>query len=252
VWQYGARNTTTGKSLDRTDWAIVDPETRAALVEATIQHPANSGDLGCAGHAWTRDGRLVVAGGTKWSFESPVVVGARHVYLFDPLRYQVGNPNNMWVKQDAELDRDRWYPSVYMIPPNPDVSPEPRLLIMGGDASFEQAGSFFAYPENTNTYESFTPPQLNFVQGAFEHHINRPTSQLFYGPAEGNSNFFKAFGFYPRAQLLADGRLFWAGFRYGAASFRHDRTQTETYVPVDDATPASTIAAMAAACSFPT
>jgi hypothetical protein len=235
VWDYGFG--------DQTTWAIVNPQTGAAIVPQTVlQHDVGTGNLGCAGHAWTHEGKLVVAGGTKSL--SPLI-GAKHMYVFDPQLYLPAFPNLMWVPQERKLERNRWYPSVYMIA-ELNLEAAPRLVVLGGDLTNDMGQQYG--PNFTNTYESFRPNALSANQGRFEE--SSPGVQLYAGPPDGQSNPLHALGVYPRMHLLADGRLFMSSMRVRSAYLRH-HAQPAVWTAMDDSNCTSWARAYCASVLFP-
>ena len=170
--------------------------------------PEGYGDLFCSGHAWTYDGRLFVAGGTRYSTPTQQIPsnqrwGNELAYLYDPS----AGPDGTWWKQ-ADLADWRWYPTVTALGNDNLHSPQrPRLLVFGGTRIVDITGA----PRNPadpsmNTYESFVPPPPAFTNGAFE---LLPVRQ-FPGPRY-QTPLNSPLDLYPRMFLLSDGNVFMAG-----------------------------------------
>ncbi|HEX6884035.1 MAG TPA: galactose oxidase early set domain-containing protein [Planctomycetota bacterium] len=170
-------------------WAIVDPADSSAPVfwNAELSIPTGRGDLFCAGHAWTSDGELLVAGGTT---AYPVIAG-KLTYLWDP----VGGANGGWLRQ-PDMAETRWYPTVLLT----DTG---ELLIAGGTRGR-------GLPER-NDYEVFVPYAR---VGAW----TRPApARVFPGPQVAGGEF----GLYPRLLQLETGEQFMAGENGVAVKMNH-------------------------------
>ena len=114
-------------------WAIVDPNWTAAgggigFRNFFLDMPSGTqtGDLFCAGHAWMRDGRLFVAGGTAiYNVAGGGWYGAALVYQFAPDEYDASNQDyGVWHRQ-PDMGVTRWYPTV-------TVLGDDSFLITGG------------------------------------------------------------------------------------------------------------------------
>jgi len=193
----------------------------------------DEGDLFCPGLAWTRDGRLFVAGGTRaWPpgfngfpdvplAAAPPWLGGRMVWLFDPTRLDPLNGAQglygEWAEVSfsgstlpARMQRYRWYPTV-------TVDHNDKMVITGGI----DAGSYVM----VNNYEAMgvvpRQPNLNpWAQGTYDVHSpgTSPSDRVFLGPSGPDILYFDL---YPRMHMLTDGSLLCSGFFSGWARKEH-------------------------------
>ena len=64
VWDVGPNQGQTCTSTPLTPWGMFNAEANPRVfVNNILPHAAGTGNLGCSGHAWTMDGRLLVVGG---------------------------------------------------------------------------------------------------------------------------------------------------------------------------------------------
>ncbi|MEQ1894769.1 MAG: galactose oxidase-like domain-containing protein, partial [Planctomycetota bacterium] len=164
---------------------------------ALLALPRGGGDFFCAGHAWTSDGRLLVAGGTEEypdrdDHDHDFITGGRLLYLYDPGFGDLGR----WTRQ-LDLAADRWYPTVL-------ATGSGELLVAGGLDSA-------ARPAHTS-YEVF-PGDRAGSPGRGQH----TARTLFSGPGGPASEF----ELYPRMHLLRSGDLFVVGFDGASARGNH-------------------------------
>lgn len=207
-----------------TRFAIVDPLRKRSLVTArgsfdfldawldidSTAPELERNELFCAGHAWTAEGDLFVAGGTKaplpqgfqyGAFESGPVDqayfhGAKLAYLWDPSHGLFGT----WTRL-PDLAQARWYPSVVAV----DAG---HVAVLGG----YEFGDFFA----CNTLEVYELASRRWARNV--HHVpDLPT--LLYGPPYG-VDWPEFLHFYPRASLLSNGDLFFSGFHEQSVTLR--------------------------------
>jgi len=219
-------------------WAILDlggPPDYTQLFynfALPIPHPGDNRihDLFCAGHAWMADGKLLVAGGTRYiSFPMDVnYEGAKFAYVFDPLVTPRGN--GQWTALPP-MDKDRWYPTVTLL-----GDANNRVVVTGGWRQwphYPQAPSGVRYEndDSTNSYEVWNPAAP--PSGAWET-IGQPPRRSFYGPRWDGSfpqnwDTVQPLDEYPRMFLLSNlvynstnnSRLFMAGMRGWSASVDH-------------------------------
>lgn len=187
------------------EWGIFDPQTMQ-FVHRTIE-PAPAGEMFCSAHAWTRDGRLVVAGGTS---ACPGDIGSNEVYVFDP--NLAGFPNGLWIRQNAKLLRKRYYPTVIA---STDGTTERFLVIGGGIGVLNFQGT------DWQDYESFVPAAAGqFSQGSFEKRIDQGTLvQWFAGPSDP---LVLARSYqYARVYQISTGQQFVAGMQVQASRAFH-------------------------------
>jgi hypothetical protein len=202
-------------------WAILDPAPNAAVPIRNfyLPMPQNGGDLFCAGHAWTPNGDLLVAGGTV--VYPPQTAGGRLVYLFDPMRQNsYYNDLGEWTRE-ADLDIPRWYPTVTLLHrfPEPATSePKNAVMIAGGTE-----GSAANPNRGLVTYEGYFVTMPTTFAGPSS--LNRDTRNnapwnpgVFHGPSGTNANFFE----YPRMFLLSNGSAFMAGMQTKGARVFHE------------------------------
>jgi hypothetical protein len=192
LWDY--ETLPVGQTPSSQRWSIVDPELPQghAMKFQNYNLPMPSGvpgDLFCAGHAWTRFGTLLVAGGTAL-FPPPGFLGAKIVYVYDPLFAG----NQAWTRLTTILGADRWYPTVITMGND-------QLLVAGGNTA----------PGN-DTYEAATMTARN----ALTWQLNG-ASQLWPGPGAVAT----AFDVYPRMHHLSTGRTFVSDMPFRSARVNH-------------------------------
>lgn len=185
----------------RQRWSIMNPVTSTPIfANRLLVMPAGGGDLFCAGHAWTADGNLFVAGGTTRypDYKRPLHGGAgfdggKLAYIFAPTVGSFGT----WFRQ-ADMAVDRWYPTVQKLP-------DGTLLVAGGSESTPEQPYVF------NHYEVFltSTPTTGVWQG------NGGTT-LFPGPTG-----LGPFSIYPRLVQLSTGVQFLAGMTSHASTLNH-------------------------------
>jgi len=203
-------------------WSIIDPETQS-FQNFSLSIPGDKGDLFCAGHAWTPDGELFVAGGTRYILypgPPPVYAGAKIAIIYDP-------DNRSWRVQ-PDMDKVRWYPTVTLLG---EDTPNSRMIVSGG---FNQWPHDRQNPHQSdtaiNTYEAFYAPTAG-NQGSWDS-IPLPFRYWFKGPRytsnPSNPNADHPLDEYPRMFLLSDqvyggptSRLFMAGLFTKSASVDH-------------------------------
>ncbi len=180
-------------------WSIVDP---VAQTYENFELPIDNsvGDLFCSGHAWTKDGDLLVAGGNR--FAGGQLVASDIVHRFDPT---LATGNTMWVPEPP-LAVPRWYPTV--VTQGTDSSGRDQLLVFGGLLDPAPAQALF-------TYEAFDPT------GPPGAGIWDPTGPVFNGPVVPCPD---TFWFYPRKHLLPSGKVFSAGMPELGYRVLHDTT----------------------------
>lgn len=177
-------------------WTVIDPSTDPITVKWNdeLLFPGSaSGDLFCSGHAWTADGRLLVAGGTTFYPPPPPPPpppptpfgGGKMALLYDPAPL-LGLPYGRWI-QIPDMEQNRWYPTVTLL----------------GNGLMMVSGGTHNGPGNDN-YELFDPTTLMWVR-------DTAGNRTFPGP--GNPSM----GNYPRIHVLSDGSVFWSSPQRKAA-----------------------------------
>ncbi len=175
-------------------WTVLDPSTDPPTVlwNDELAIPGRtSGDLFCAGHAWTPDGRLFVAGGTSFYTHSSSFGGAKLAFLYDP-RPTASAPFGSWTRL-PDMAEHRWYPTV-------TTMADGKLMVSGGSH----------WGTKVNTYEVYDPATQTWQTDAATGHAHFP------GPA-GSAGFSD----YPRLHSLTDGRMFLSGQRSAAGRLDH-------------------------------
>lgn len=213
VWGFGHSNP------GYLHWAIVDPAAQVVIHNDYIALP-QAAELFCSSHAWTRDGRLFVAGGWNFQHANPPGVGSVETWIYDPSL--PGFPYGLWIRQIATLERARYYPTVVA-----DTNRN-QMFVLGGGATLNS-------PVKTDfdDYEVFVPgPKGVLSQGAYQTRtVGMTQTQLYPGPTNDivgalpplvNSHRFYQ---YPRAYVVSTGQLVTVGMANIAARATHDPSQ---------------------------
>ena len=184
-------------------WAIVDVDGVGGpqFQNGILSLPAGEGDFFCAGHSWTSDGNLFVAGGTSQYPGSKLLhpssngkfIGGKLTYLWDPEPAPMGS----WVRQ-PNMAVDRWYPSVTNLP-------DGRLLVAGGTETTESD------IRSDNDYEVFRTTTK--TRGEWE---TNGSSTLFAGPS-----IIAPLSIYPRLFQLSTGQQFLGGMTGRSSRLDH-------------------------------
>jgi hypothetical protein len=171
---------------------VYDVQTHA-LVGATI--PSPDSDVFCAHHAFARDGRLLIGGGTQTWPESDIhahdldFLGHRRCWLYNHKQRtwtEVARLNTNPDSPDEEHSGGRWYPG---------------LVTLGNG----EVAAFFGHPDQGDTRHRNVLPERYNENGNFW--INMPKVIGTFGePNTGGRRFL----FFPRAFQLPNGRLFFA------------------------------------------
>jgi hypothetical protein len=144
--------------------SLWDPRTE------TFQSVTTPWDAFCAGHAFTEDGRLFVAGGTEGypAVENGRFAGSRRAYYFDP-------GTNRYVRApDSAIAR--WYPTVVQLGDN-------RLLTIGGFDEHKDRTRDLEIFDGTRWSAPQAPPaQMPFMPTYPALHLMRD-GRLFYSGA---------------------------------------------------------------------
>lgn len=192
-------------------WAIVDVSTPTPTFQNfDLPIATSDGDLFCSGHAWSKDGHLLVAGGNRYN--GAQLQANRLAFRFDPTVQPTGNA--MWVRE-PDLKLERWYPTVTAL--STDATGLDLMAVTGGFDFFSFAG--------VTSYEVFDPSgapgggawQIDPVGG----------TQIFPGPPGLACD--EIFAIYPRQHVLSSGRLFFSGST--ERGFRLDQTQVSSGSP---------------------
>ncbi|MGB0954226.1 MAG: galactose oxidase-like domain-containing protein [Planctomycetota bacterium] len=175
----------------RSSWMVLDPDTNAMLAGGVLLtdyenslNGANEGSIFCSGHAWTPEGKLLVAGGM---YLPGMKNGAKLVYLFDPSVIPFGG--DPWQRQ-PDLAVGRWYPTVTQL------GDSDSMIILGGKNRRSEV------EDNYTLY--------NWRTGTFNSNVSQ-------GPPGAWHNIHGLF-FYPRTHLLPNGDIFFSGFMQNSAS----------------------------------
>lgn len=162
-------------------WSLVDVSGPgpASFTNGELLLPGGEGDLFCAGHAWTAEGDLFVAGGTMIYEEEGhhAWIGGRLAFLYRPDQGTDGD----WERQ-PDLLLPRWYPTVTMLA-------DGRMLVSGGLLNGQTI---------SDNYEVFDP-----ATGLWE--AVPGVGRVFDPPPVGTLDL------YPRMHLLSDGTVFQSG-----------------------------------------
>ena len=208
---------------------------------------ARAGDLFCSGHAWSRFGDLVVAGGTKFD---PVLqqFAADSVFVFEPTQPCAPFPATpgssagalypgavgQWTQQGTRLDSPRYYPTV--ITTHKQLRPTPTdqnnrvqcAVVLGGSIavlpynSATQATTNAVGNPTWNTIESLQLVESNpvlltddtvAVADVFST-TSGATGRTLWGPGNPvtTNPLLDWLLEYPRMHLMGDGNLFFAGY----------------------------------------
>jgi hypothetical protein len=178
-------------------WALLNPAQPVGSENPQnfcMALPVGKGDLFCAGEAWTANGDLLVVGGTTChgppTGSCAGIGGSRLAYLWEPPTSALATDGGFW-RPIADLDTERWYPSVIAL--GPDLSnalTADRMMVLGGTHN-EVA---------VNSYQVWVPPPAG-QPGAGTWQLNSVSSNnTFSGP----SNAFTTLHNYPRAHLLSN------------------------------------------------
>ena len=164
-----------------------------ALAGASI--PSPDSDVFCAHHAFARDGRLLIAGGTqKWP-ESDIhehgldFIGHRRCWLYNHRQRtwtEVTRLNTNPDSPDEEHSGGRWYPG---------------LVTLGNG----EVAAFFGHPDQGDSRHRNNLPERYNQNGNFW--VDMPKEIGTFGePNEGGRRYL----FFPRTFQLPNGRLFFA------------------------------------------
>jgi galactose oxidase len=189
-----------GSVVGKQHWAIVDVSGATPVFQNfDLTIPVVDGDLFCSGHAWTKDGHLLVAGGNR--YVGTALQANRLAFRFDPTVQPTGNL--MW-KRETDMSLERWYPTVTTLGTDPS----------GRDPLVVSGGSFVPAPPAV-TYEVFDPTNPP-MSGRW---LPNPSGGTVF-PQPAGLSCEEMFWIYPRAHVLGSGRLFFAGM--SERSFRLD------------------------------
>lgn len=245
-------------------WSIVDPSPNPAgprcrnfllPMEPVIMTPTGPlvSDIFCAGHTWSPNGDLVVAGGTRHDAQAGHHAADR-TFIFNPalatgfsrdvggqLVYTPlngghyggasgGGSYGLWV-EGPRLTSVRYYPTLLLTHEmSPRLAGQSAALVLGGSDPSNLASTA------GNTYEALV--------------INGASSTFFSGLSkdihQGQSQWIGAgtlgigldyLGEYPRAHLLSNGSVFVSGFgAFSAHLIDHDATPGAWYTGIGHTT----------------
>ncbi len=227
-------------------WAIVDPEPRLPrfrnfLLPSVPFGPKDGSSytvsgapfdsIVCAGHAWSQEGDLIVAGGEMGDIDAltnPPLINnfeiTKTLVMFDPVA--ASQPFGLscslypgeigaWKKPgNQELLVGRWYPTVTLSQRITRNGLNNEVVVVAG-------GADFATNQVLNTYESFVVRASNSPAGFLTRDPDHgPTTQVMPGPGGTlNFNFREMLGLYPRLHLLSTGDLFVSGYGPDSSAF---------------------------------
>jgi len=165
-----------------------------ALVGVNV--PSPDSDVFCSHHAFTADGRLLIAGGTqKWPDSGDGhghgldFLGHRRCWLYNPRQRtwtEVRKLNTNPDQPDEPHSGGRWYPG---------------LTTMGNG----EVAAFFGHPDQEDSrHRNNLPERYNLAGNVW---INMPKEMGTYGEPQGGG---RRFLFFPRVFQLPNGRLFFA------------------------------------------
>ena len=231
-------------------WAIVDPADEPAgarfsnhlfpvgIVEGSLGTPATIRipNLFCAGHAWTPNGDLLIAGGMRWDLavnqyaDNKVFIWAPSLAMTVHLTNDAGVTDRdltltgghytaqkgAWLQAKSlssvgSVD-GRYYPGVDMTPTLGRTS-KVHALITGGSDDLLLANQTFANNSTWNTYESYVidAAPTTTTSGLVKDDI--AGTDVWNGPMNVGANepFMDSLYFYPRMFTLTAGDMFMAG-----------------------------------------
>ncbi|MGE3174756.1 MAG: galactose oxidase-like domain-containing protein [Planctomycetota bacterium] len=204
-------------------WSIVDPtwapgcgRPRFRNFFLSMPQAAQTGDLFCAGHAWLRDGRLFVAGGTALYPLGPQgYFGAALCYQFAPDVYDPANGDHGSWYREPDLATTRWYPTV-------TVNADDSVTIAGGSDNGAYHGDYEQYRRSGvgASWGQSPPPPMVFDQRT----QGGGNPRVYAGPPAPSG-----FGDYPRLHLLSSGELFCSGWFRRGVKWRHTPDQQPVY-----------------------
>lgn len=182
-------------------------------------------ELFCSGHAWTRDGRLFVAGGWNFQGTNPPGVGSVETWIYDPDLN--GYAYGLWIRQTNTLEKARYYPTVIA-----DTRTPAKMFVLGGGATLSS-------PEQSDydDYEVFVPgPKSQTSQGAYQTRTaGTITTQLYPGPTFDTPNGLpplypshRLFQ-YSRTYIVSTGEIVNAGMTTVATRATHNATQATAW-----------------------
>lgn len=232
-------------------WAIVDPVDEPAgvrfsnhlfpvgIVEGSIGAPETIRipNLFCAGHAWTPNGDLLVAGGMRWDLavnqypDNKVFIWAPSLDMTVHLTTDAGVTDRdltltgghytaqkgAWLQakslSSAGSVDGRYYPGVDMTPTLGRTT-KVHALITGGSDDLLLANQTLANNSTWNTYESYIidAAPTTTTSGLVKDDIG-PGTDVWNGPMDVGANepFMDSLYFYPRMFNLTSGGMFMAG-----------------------------------------
>ena len=190
-------------------YSIIDPNSNPPQFWNHVKLlPPGKGDLFCAGHAWNKDGDLLIVGGTKFHWIGSPAGGAKFAYVWEPPTAAQGqaHPGTWYDVWDAnsntakELDHDRWYPSAVNLMPTGGLHAD-GIMVLGGTHVGTDVNSYQVWvPDNV-----LNPPHKG---GRWHESGATPAGQF-------------GLGDYPRAHCLTDNKVATCGFKVGSARVDH-------------------------------
>lgn len=227
-------------------WAIVDPAPvsprfRNFLLPTVAFGPKDGSphvlagapfdSIVCAGHAWSQEGDLIVAGGEKGEIDAltnpPLISNfeiTKTLAVFDPVApsQSFGHACSLYLGEvgawqwlrNQELLVGRWYPTVTLSQRLTRNGLDNEVVVVAG-------GADFATNQVLNTYESFVVRGSNSPAGYLARDPDHgPTPQVMPGPGGTLSlDYREILGLYPRLHLLSTGDIFVSGYGTDASAF---------------------------------
>ena len=248
-----ARSTATGPDLWSWQCIVIldlapDAEIRCRNYLLPISKVVNLVGIGtfyqslfCAGHAWTENGDLVIAGGNAWR-ETFVAYSYQGLWVWNPDHVGAaaiplnGSENpavfvNMNVGHYADfgawvfyglMRTGRWYPSVKTTPRYPEApfSNQSGVLVLGGP---QDPANFIGTDKGFQTYEAYVVTgspvcTASSIQSGLSsdsrYSVGQPTG-LFNGPVTGDLTYSQYFSdsliYYPHLFQLTNGEFYMPG-----------------------------------------
>lgn len=231
-------------------WAIVDPADEpegdrfsnhlfpVGIVEGTLETPSTIRipNMFCAGHMWTPNGDLLIAGGMKWDLDINQYADNK-VFLWAPsldmtvhLTDDAGvgtldltltgghysTQKGAWIQAESLSTaggiEGRYYPGVDFTPTLARTS-KIHALITGGSNDLDLANQDYAHNPTWNTYESYI---VNAAPTATDSGLVKDDiagTDVWDGPGVviDDTPFMDSLYFYPRMFNLTSGKMFMAG-----------------------------------------
>ncbi len=172
AWDHGNGTVATSQR-----WSLINPSATnwpPTCMNYELAMPPGGGDLFCAGHAWTKEGLLMVVGGTS-TWPDPAAgtgfLGENLTYLFDPALVvppgpapagTMGPGDVPWVLQLPMAQR-RWYPTVTLMGVGNPPSADDNCMIVAGGTRGTVPGAplndYEVFDSTSRTWRTYVPSQ---------------------------------------------------------------------------------------------